>query len=70
MAQIPCQCADIVGDGHLVVIENDHQIVQLADVVHSLVDHAAGKGTIADDGHHMARLALELFGPCDADGDR
>lgn len=70
MAQIPCQCADIVGDGHLVVIENDHQIVQLADVVHSFVDHAAGKGTIADHRDHKPCFMMQLFGPRHADRKR
>ena len=56
MAQIACQRTDIVGNGHFIVVEDDQKIVQLSDIVHSLVDHAAGECTVADDGHHMARL--------------
>ena len=70
MAQIACQRTDIVGNGHFIVVEDDQKIVQLSDIVHSLVDHAAGECTVADDGHHMARLPFQLFGPCDADGNR
>ena len=70
MAQIACQRTDIVGNGHFIVVEDDQEIVQLSDIVHSLVDHAAGECTVADDGHHMARLPFQLFGPCDADGNR
>ena len=70
MAQIACQRTDIVGNGHFIVVEDDQEIVQLSDIVHPLVDHAAGECTVADDGHHMARLPFQLFGPCDADGNR
>lgn len=61
MAQIACQRTDIVGNGHFIVVEDDQEIVQLSDIVHSLVDHAAGECTVADDGHHMARLPFQLL---------
>jgi len=70
MAQIACQRTDIMGNGHFIIVKDDQEIVQLSDIVHSLVDHAAGEGTVADDGHHMARLPFQLFGPCNADGNR
>ena len=68
MGQIPGHCPHVFGDGHLVVVQNDHQVVQGGNVVHSFVDHAAGESAVSDDGHHPARLALELFGPGHADG--
>ena len=68
LCQIICHLADIFGNRHLVVVQNDNQIVQLADIVHALVDHAAGKRTVTNDDHDLARLVLELFGAGNADG--
>ena len=68
--EVAGQRTHIFGDGHLVVVQNDEQIVQAADVVHSLVDHAAGKGTVADEHDHLPRLPPQLFGPRNADADR
>ena len=70
MAKIACQRTNIMGNGHFIIVKDDQEIVQLSDIVHPLVDHAAGERTVADDGHHMARLPFQLFGPCDADGNR
>ena len=70
VGQIPCQRAHIVGNGHLIVIQDHKQVVQMLDVVHALVDHAACKGTIADDRNHPARLMPDLLGPGHADGQR
>ena len=67
--QITGQRTDVFGNGHLVVVQDDQQIVQPTDVVHSLIDHAAGKGTVADDGDDLPRLSAQLFGPRDADGN-
>ena len=52
MGQIPRQRTDILRDGHLVIVQDHKQIVQPADVIHTLVYHATGKGTIADHCHH------------------
>ena len=68
LSQIIRHLADIFGNRHLVVVQDDDQIVQLADIVHALVDHAAGKRTVANDDHDLARLVLELFGAGNADG--
>ena len=68
LGQIICHLADIFGNRHLIVIQNDNKIVQLADIVHALVDHAAGESAIAHDDHDFARLILELFRPGNADG--
>ena len=56
MAEIPCQRTNVFGNGHLVVVEDHQQVVQPANVVHPLVDHAARERAIANDGNHMARL--------------
>ena len=68
MGQIPCQSPYIFGNGHLVVVEDHQEVVQVLDVIHALVDHAAGKSTIADDRNHPARLMPDLLGPGHADG--
>ena len=70
MAQVAGQRAHILGNGHLVVVQDDQQIVQPADIVHPLVDHTAGKGTITNEGNHLSRLAPQLFGPGNAHSQR
>ena len=70
MGQIPRQRTYIFGDGHLVIVQDHKQIVQPADVVHALVHHAAGKGTIANYCHHKPGLTLDLFCPSHANGKR
>ena len=70
VGQISCQRSHIFGNGHFVVIQDHQQIVQAADVVHALVDHAAGKCAISDDGYHKARLFVNLFGPGHSDSQR
>ena len=49
-------------------IEDNDQVVQCADVVHALIDHAAGKGAVADDGNHLAGFPLYFFGTGYTDG--
>ena len=66
--QIIGHLADVFRDRHLVVVQDADQVVQLADVVHALVDHAARKGAVAHDDDHFARLAFEFFGTGNADG--
>ena len=70
MAQIPGKRAHVFGDGHFVVIQDDQQVIQSADIVHALVDHAAGKGTVSDQGHDLSRLSPQLFGPGNAHRQR
>ena len=66
MAEIPCQRTNVFGNGHLVVVEDHQQVVQPANVVHPLVDHAARERAIANDGNHMARLPPQFPGPSHA----
>ena len=68
--QVVGDLAHIFRDGHFVVVEDDDQVIEHPDVVHALVDHAAGERAVADDGHHLARLPLDLFGAGNADGNR
>ena len=42
----------------------------MLDVVHALVDHAAGKGTITNHCHNKPLLMMQLFGPCHANSKR
>ena len=51
------QTADSRTDRHLVVVEDDDQVLlQTAGVVHGLEDDAAGKCPVADDRHDVPRL--------------
>ena len=68
LGQIVGHLSHVFGDGHLVVVEDNDEIVQRTYIIHALVDHAAGKGTITDNCHDFSRLFLELFGPCHANG--
>lgn len=70
MSQIAGKCTDIFRNGHLVVVQDHKKVVQLFNVVHSLVDHAAGKGTIADHRDHKPCFMMQLFGPRHADRKR
>src|SRR4029077_20421601 len=46
-----------------VVVEDDHHLrLQLADVVERLIRHAAGERTVADDDDDLAGLAAQLAG--------
>ena len=52
-------------DGHIIVIENDKQVVRVArNIVQTLVSQSAAHGAIADDSHHMAVLVLQLCSHC------
>ena len=66
MAQVAGQRAHILGNGHLVVVQDDQQIVQPADIVHPLVDHTAGKGSVTNEGNHLSRFSPQLLGPGNA----
>ena len=68
LGQIPSHRTHVFGDGHFVVIENHNKIVEGADVVHSLIHHAAGKRAVAHNDHHAARLPFDFFCSGDADG--
>ena len=48
------ESADARANGHLVVVEDDQEVLaQAASVVEGLEDDARGQGTVADDGHGM-----------------
>ncbi|MNI86647.1 hypothetical protein D3C73_1437560 [compost metagenome] len=52
---------DIRSNGHLIVVENNHQLAPLvADMVQRLKGHAARQRTIADHGDHLVVLTLEV----------
>ena len=63
-----CHLSDIFGDGHFVIVQHHNQVVQVADVVHALIDHAAGERAIPDDGNDLAGFFFQLFGACHTDG--
>ena len=45
------EAADVLGDGHLVFVDDDDEPQAGGDVVQRLMDHTAREGTVADDGH-------------------
>ena len=58
LGQVTVQGAHRRADRHVVVVQNDQQIIgAVARVVHRLVGHACGQGPIADDGHRFALAA-------------
>ncbi len=59
--QVVVQCPDILGDGHLVVVEHhQHVLVNIAGVIERLERHAGGDGAIADHRHHLAPQPFAL----------
>ena len=53
--------APVLGDGHLVVVENhQHVLVDVAGVIEGLEGHAGGDGAITDDRDHLAAKPLAL----------
>ena len=70
MGQITGKCTNILRDRHFIVVQDHKQVVQMLDVVHALVDHAAGKGAVADHCHNKPLLMMQLFGPCHANSKR
>ena len=67
--QVVVERPDILGDGHLVVIEHhQHVLVNVAGVVEGLEGHACRDGAITDDGHHLAAQSLALGGDRHAEG--
>ena len=65
--QVVGHLPDIFGDRHLVVVQDHDQVVEHAEVVHPLVDHAAGERAVAHDDDDFARLFFELFRARDPD---
>ena len=71
--QIAVGCTDIVqifgdtshilGDGHIVVVEDDNEIgLQLPRIVQRLICHPPRHGPVADDGHHGLVQPLDIPG--------
>ena len=61
--QIFVQPAHVMVDGHVVVVEDDEQVVGVdRGVVQPLEGQTAGNGGVADDGNHLALLLL-VFQP-------
>ena len=68
--QIGAHPADRGGNGHVVVVQNDHQLAigRLGGVVHRLIGHAGGHGAVADHGHDAVLLALLIARGGEAQG--
>jgi len=62
-AQIIAEGPHVVGDGHLVIIEDhDNVPAQGADVVQRLKGHAPCEGSVPDHRHHLVVLAPQVPG--------
>ena len=62
---------DVRGDRHVIVVEDDDEVfLHDAGVVHPLVDHPSGHGTVADDRDHFVILAAQLPGGDHSQGRR
>src|SRR5207253_11405902 len=61
VVQVLGERAHVGGDGHLVVVEDDDEAaVGVAGVVEGLEGHAAGHRAVADHGHDVVVLPLEV----------
>ena len=72
VAQMGGHTAHIGVDGHLIVVEDDHHGLPAgSSIVQGLVDHAAGGGTVTDEGDDLIVLARQLSctGHAQGDGD-
>ena len=53
-AEIIGHAAHVLGNRHVVVVQNDDKIaLQAGGVIHGLVGHSAGEGAVSDDGNHI-----------------
>ena len=69
VVQMAGNAADIGRYRHLVVVENDDQpLLDLADMVQGFQGHAAGQGSVADDGDDMKFSTLAVAGNGQARG--
>ena len=69
--QVVVEGTHVLVDGHLVVVEDDEQVVGVRrGVVQALEGHAAADRGIADHGHHLPLVALQLVGHSHAQGSR
>ncbi len=58
-------------DRHVVVVEDHDQTrIHGAGIVHGLIGHARAHGAVADHGHDVVRLAVEVAGHCHAEPGR
>ncbi len=59
--QVIVQCPDVLGDGHLVVVEDhQHVLVDVTGVIERLERHPGRDGTIADHRYHLAPQSFTL----------
>ena len=67
--QKPRHAAHVLADGHVVVVEDNHQrLPARGGVAESLVGQAAGERAVADDRHHVIVRPLQRPGPGHAEG--
>ena len=70
IGQIMRHLTNIFRNRHFIVIQNENQVIQPRNIVHALINHTAGKGTITDECEYLAGLIHDFFGTRDANGDR
>ncbi len=70
-SEVAGKCADVLGDRHLVVVEDDdHSRAEVSDVVERLEPHAPRHRTVADECAHGMVLARRVPRGSKAEGDR
>ena len=68
--QMPGHTAHIFPDGHFIIIENDdHRLPADGSIVHALIGHSAGHGTIANERHHIIVFPQHRPGPGHTQGN-
>ena len=68
--QMPGHAAHIFADGHFIVVENDnHRFPADGGVVQTLIGHAAGGCTVANEGNDIIILFQQGSCPCHAQGN-
>ena len=58
-------CADIFGNGHCVVIEDENERrVGVSRIIHRLVHHAACERAVAEYGDYVVIVAVKVASAC------
>ena len=69
--QVMVECTHVLVDGHLVVVEQDEQVVGVRrSIVQAFEGHASADRGIADHGHHLPLVAFQVVGHRHAQGSR
>ena len=69
--QVMVECAHVLVDGHLVVVEQDEQVVGVRRcIVQAFESHSSADRSIADHGHNLSLVAFQIVCHSHAQGSR